>query len=313
MAHLTLAADEKTFIKLFERVRDEFEYSNSGSADFGPFSAGYSLKAHLEGGSIDLRADHTVSVKELDVKWDVLDLWFGIDIPEICVGGFCIIPKPWGGCFLRAPKICVFSDDPDITLTLPLGGIITTEISMTGSLYFKYFVDPARAAWMDDWDAAEQNPSVANRWQLLIDPQTIDLDLFDIPDMVGDLLQDAADAMVDTLLGWLPGWAKSIVKGILGSAIDLIRDILDIPDDIQEWISDLLNVSFGIGDLILTFIADWYAKDYPLFELEDPYSIMDETTDPNDATRKLVAVKIPIRDLAVTNDDDEMVLTAKVG
>jgi hypothetical protein len=216
MAHLSLAANEKTFIKLFERVRDAFEYSKSGSVDFGPFSAGYDVKAHLEGGTIDLRADHTVSVKELDVKWDILDVWFGIDIPEICVGGFCIIPTPFG-CALRAPKICVFSDDPDITMTLALNDIITTEVSMTGSLYFKYFVDPARASWMDDWDAAEQNPSVANRWQLLLNPQTIDLDLFDIPDMVGDILQDAADAVVDTLLGWLPGWAKSIVKGILGA------------------------------------------------------------------------------------------------
>jgi len=314
MAHLTLAANEKTFIKLFERVRDAFEFKKADSVDLGAFTAGYDIKAHLEGGSVDLRADNTVSLKELDVKWDTLDAWFGVDIPEICIGGFCIIPTPWG-CALRAPKKGFFSDDPDIKLELDLGGIITTEISFTGTLYFQYFVDPARQAWMNDWDAADQNPSVANRWQLLIDPQTIDLDLFDIPDMVGDLLQDAADTLVDKLLSWLPGWAKSIVKGILGAAIDLVRDILDIPDDIQEWLSDILNVSFGIGDLILTAVADWYAKDHPLFEIEDPYSIMDKTDNPNTQSGlpQLVDVKIPIRDLTVMNDDNEMVLTANVG
>ncbi len=73
MAHVTLAASEKAFIRIFERVRDEFEFADSDSADFGPFSAGYDIKLHLEGGTVDLRADNTVSVKELDIKWDKFD------------------------------------------------------------------------------------------------------------------------------------------------------------------------------------------------------------------------------------------------
>ena len=90
----------------------------------------------------------------------------GIDIPEICVGGFCIIPNPFGGCILRAPRVCVFSDDPDIQLTLPLSGLIRHEVSFTGSLNFDYFVNPARPAGMDDWTAAEADPSLSNQWQL---------------------------------------------------------------------------------------------------------------------------------------------------
>lgn len=166
---------------------------------------------------------------------------------------------------------------------------------------------------MDDWDAAEQSPSVANRWQLFLDPKRIHVELFDVADSVGDLLQKVADAAVDGALGWLPGWAKSIIKAILGSAIDLVRSILGLPDDIQEWISDLLNVSFGLLDFVLTFIADYFASRNPLYQLEDPYSILPAVPNPNATFLQLVPVKLPIRDLKVWNDDQEMVIEANLG
>lgn len=314
MAHLTVAASENTFRALFEAIRDRFKFANSDSGDFGPFTAGYSLAAHLEGGTIDLRGDNTVQIKELDIKWDTLDLSLGLDIPQICVGGFCIVPTPFG-CLLRAPKICIFTGDPDIEITLPLGGLITSEISVTGSLVTKYATNPARPAGMNDWDAQDASPSLASHWQVFLDPQTIDVDLFDIADIVGDLLQDAVDAVIDNVLGFLPGWARSLIKGILGPIIDLIRAILDIPDDIQEWISDLLNVSFGILDFILQVVADYFASKYPLHQIEDPYPIMGTVANPNLPSNPpgLVPVKIPIRDLKVFNNDVEMILQGNVG
>lgn len=314
MPHLTIAASEKAFKGLFEAVRDNFLLEFSDSRDFGPFTAGISLKAHLEDGTVDLRADNTVQIKELDIKWDRLDLTLGIDIPEICVGGFCIIPNPFGGCILRAPEICVFSDDPDISFTLPLGGLITSEISVTGSLLAKYAINPDRPGGMNDWDAQDADPSLANHWQIFIDPQFLDVDVFDISDIVGDLLENAVNLAIDNLLGFLPGWARDLVKAIIGSAIDLIRSILDIGDDIQEWISDLLNVSFGILDLILQLIADYLANKSPIQEIEDPYPILPEADNPNPgAPLKIVPVKIPIRDLKVFNDDLEMVIQGNVG
>ncbi|MGZ8193280.1 MAG: hypothetical protein ACXWTW_07000 [Methylobacter sp.] len=313
MAHLTIAASENTFKALFEAIRDNFKFTHSDSGDFGPFTAAYSLEAHLEGGDVDLRADNTVQIKELDIKWDKLDLTLGIDIPEICVGGFCIIPTPFG-CALRAPKICIFSADPDISITLPLGGLITSEISVTGSLLTKYAVNPARPAGMNDWDAQDANPSLANHWQLFIDPQFLDVDIFDIADIVGDLLENAINAAIDNLLGFLPGWVRDLIKAILGPIIDLIRVILDIADDIQEWISDLLNVSFGILDFILQLIADYFANQFPLHQIEDPYPILESTTNPNPGfPPTIVPVKIPIRDLNVFNNDQEMILEGNVG
>jgi hypothetical protein len=314
MAHLTIAASEDTFKALFAALRDNFKFVRSDSGDFGPFSAAYSLEAHLEGGNVDLRADNTVQVKELDIKWDKLDLTLGIDIPEICVGGFCIIPNPFGGCAVRAPRICVFSSDPDISFTLPLGGLITSEISVTGSLVTTYATNPARPAGMNDWNAQDAHPSLASHWQVFVDPQFVDVDVFDIADIIGDLLEDAVDAAIDGLLSFLPGWARDLIKAILGPVIDLIRALLDIADDIQEWVSDLLNVSFGILDFILQLIADYFAHKYPLHQIEDPFPILEAVENPNPGPPAfLVPVKIPIRDLRVFNDDREMVLEANVG
>jgi hypothetical protein len=313
MAHLNIAASEKTFTTLFNALRDNFKLANADSGSFGPFTASYALKAHLEGGSVDLRVDNTVQIKELDVKWDQLDLTLGFDIPRICIGGFCIIPTPFG-CALRAPRFCVFSADPDVSFTLPLGGLLRSELSVTASLLTKYRVDPARPAGMNDWDAQDALPSLANHWQLFVDPQTVDVDIFDIADIVGDLLENAVNAVVDGLLGFLPGWARSIIHAILGPIIDLVRAILDIPDDIQEWISDLLNVSFGILDFVLQVVADYFANKSPLHQIEDPYPILEAAVNPNPGgTIALVPVKMPIRDLRVFNNDVEMILEANVG
>lgn len=314
MAEITIAASEQTFRLLFSSIRNNFRLAKSDSADFGWFRAGYALEAHIEGGTVDLRADNTVSIKELDVKWDRLDLTLGMDIPEVSIGGFCIIPNPFGGCVLRAPSISVFSDDPDISVTLPLGNLITSEISVVGSLRTRYAANPTRPANMNDWDAREANPSLASHWQVLVDPQTIDLDVFDIADMVGDLLENAVNAAIDNLLGFLPGWARDLIRAIIGPVIDLIRAILDIPDDIQEWISDLLNISFGISDFILTIVADYFADKYPIHQIEDPYPMLDPAANPNPGVPQfLIPVLVPILDLAVFNDDREMVLQANIG
>lgn len=312
MAHLTIAASETTFSALFESLRDSFRFTSSGSGDFGPFSASYSLAASLENGTVDLRDDNTVQVKELDITWDRLDLTLGLDIPEICVGGFCIIPNPFGGCILRAPRVCVFSADPDINIPLPLGNLIRSEISVTGSLLTKYAVNPNRPTGMNDWDAQDANPSLANHWQLFVDPQFVDIDVFDVADIVGDLLENAVNAAIDNLLGFLPGSVRGLIRAILGPVIDLIRGILDIADDIQEWISDLLNVSFGIMDLIVQFVADYFANKHPLHQIEDPYPILGAAPNPNTGS-PLVPVKIPIRDLKVSNNAQEMVLEGNVG
>jgi hypothetical protein len=302
VSQLTVAASEDAFRDLFTVLRDNFTFAASDSGTFGPFSASYAVALHLEDGTVDLRADNSVAVKELDVKWDTLSVTVGFDIPEICVGGWCVIPTPFG-CALRLPKICVFSDDPDISVPLDLSGIITSELSLTASLRTEYFVDPARPPGMSPVQA--ENAGMSNEWRVFLDPETVDVDVFDIADIVGDLLEDAVTDAVNALLPG-PQWAKDLVLAILGPIIDLIRAILDLPDDIEEWFSDLLNVSFGLLDTIIAAVADFFAARNPLFRFEDPYPILE-------ASGGLIPVKIPITDFAVTVDDDEMVVEANVG
>lgn len=303
MAHLTVATSEDAVTRLFEGLRDNFSVDESDSVDFGPFTAGYELAFHLEGGDVDLQNDNSLVIKELDIKWDKLRVFLGIDIPELCIGGFCIIPSPFG-CILRAPRICIFDDDPDFGIDLDLGGLLTSEISLAAKPKLNYFTDPARPAGMSWLDA--EDADLANKWQLFIDPEWVDIDIFDFSDIVGDLLDNAIDNAVDDLLFFLPGWAKDLIKAILGPVVDLVRAILDIGDDIDEWLSDLLGVSLGVFDLIITLVADFFAAKFPLIEIEDPFPILPYSG-------SLIPVKLPIEELGVNINDDELVLTATVG
>jgi hypothetical protein len=302
MSDITIAASESAFTALFEELRDNFAVSASDSGTFGPFTASYAVAFHLENGTVDLRGDNTVRVGELDIVWDTLAVSLGLDIPEVCVGGWCIVPTPWG-CAVRLPRKCFFSGNPDVTIPLDLSGILRSEVSMIAALRTGYFVDPGRQPWMDYIDA--ENAGVPNKWQVFVDPESVDIDVFDIADIIGDLLEDAMDAAVDTLLGFLPGWARDLVKAILGSFIDLIRDILDLPDDIGEWLEDLLGTSLGLLNVIVTAVLDFLLAK-PVFEFEDPFPILGPEGG-------LIPVKIPVADLTVHVTDDEMVVEANVG
>jgi hypothetical protein len=302
MAHLTLAANERAFNKIVDRARDLFHVTNSDSGNFGPFSASYSVGAKLTGGSVDLQSDGTVRIKELDVTYDPLIVTLGLDIPTVTVGGFCIIPSPWG-CILRAPKISLFTGNPDVSVPIDLSGLITSEISGAFRLVPKYFNNPAKGG-STDHDAHDS--SKANQWQFFLDPVWLDIDLIDIADTVGNIINGLADLIIDTFLSWAPGWARAIVKAILSPIIALIRAVLDIGDDIQEWISNLLGVSLGLFDFILQAVADYFASKNPVFSFEDPFPILQ-------GSGSLIPVLIPIRNLGVNVDDTEMVITTDIG
>jgi hypothetical protein len=314
MPHLTVAANETAFITLLNAIRDEFVYEDTFSATTGGLTASAHIKIHLANGSVDLRGDGTVQVSELDIKWDALDLSLAFDIPEQCFGGFCIIPTPFG-CALEFPEVCLFSDNPDLAITLPLGGF-TSEASLTGSLQPVYFVNPDRPAGMNDWDAQDAQPPLNNEWRIHLVPQFVDVDLIDLADTVGDILEAAVNTLVDDALSFLPGFIRDIIKGILGSAIDILRLVIDIPDDIGEFLEDLLNVNLGLINSIGAVLIAYLSKDNPLARLEDPYPILEAAANPNDSPPgppQLVPVKVPIRDLTVSNNDVEMILTANVG
>ncbi len=302
MAHLTVAANERAFNKLVDRIRETFHVVKSDSGSFGPFTVSYSAGIRLGSGSIDLQSDGTVRLDEMDVIYDPLEVTFGIDIPTQTIGGFCIIPSPWG-CVLRAPRISFFTGNPDVSVPIDFSGLFQSEVSGAFKLIPKYFSNPAKGLFSDH-DAHDLN--VANQWQFFLDPIWIDIDIVDIAGTIGNILDAVVDSIIDSILGFLPGWAKKILKAFLSPIINAIEAALDLPDDIQEWLSNLLGTSLGLLNFITTAVAQYFADQSPLFSFEDPLKILE-------GSGPLIPVLIPIKNLTVAVNDVEMVLSSDIG
>ncbi len=304
MAHLTVAVSEATFIRSFDLLKRNFVFQDSDLQDHGVFTLGYDVKMHLEGGTVDLRADNTVQIKELDIRWDRLKVIIGLDIPEICVGGGCI-NMPWPIPDICLPRICIFSGDPDVSISPDFASFVAQEISFTGSLDARYFDASLPLPSPDPCVPLRVVPlTTNNQWQIFLDPQTMDIDLFDFPDIVGNLIENALTSAITALIPG--GWVRDLILAIIGGIADLIRAILDIPDDIDEWLSDVFNVSFGLLDFIGTLVLDFFASCNPIYRIDDPFEILP-------AASGLIPVRIPIRNLSVRADDLEMVVRADVG
>jgi hypothetical protein len=305
MPDLQLAVSEEVLNRLFQQLRDKFAESHSDSGSFGPFSVSYSVGIKLKNGKVECQSNGTVLIKELDIVYDPLAVEFGIDIPTVTVGGFCIIPTPFG-CALRAPKITFFGGNPDIKVPLDLGGIIATEVSASCSATLKRINDPAGAGltrWMAN---AVGHP---DKWHIFLDPGFVDIDLIDIADTVGNLIDKLVDAAVDSLLGFLPSWARNLVKAILGSLTGLIRAILDIGDDIDEWLSNLFGVSLGLFDFAVQLVLEYFAARNSVFDFEDPFPILKAQGGP----APLVPVLVPVLGPTIAVNDDELVVSTSLG
>ena len=173
------------------------------------------------------------------------------------------------GLRVRLPRKCFFSGNPDVRIPLDLSGLLRSEVSIIAALRTGYFVDPPASR---GWTTSTRRTPASRTSGRSSSTQSVDIDVFDIADIVGDLLEDAMDAAVDTLLGFLPGWARDLVKAILGSFIDVIRDILDLP---TTWrvAPGPAGGSFGLLNVIVTAVLD-YLLAKPVFEFEDPFPIL---------------------------------------
>ena len=324
MAHLTVAVSEGAVKKSVDVLVESIAWEKADSVDFGPFTAGYHVKGHLEGGAIDLRSDNTIEIKELDIKWDKLQVTLGLDIPEICVGGGCL-DLPWPLPDICLPRICVFSGDPDISISPDFAAFVAQEVSFIGSVEARYYdaaLPPAPGfnpcallqSVLSTTGILEPLPN-HNQWQLFIDPETVDIDLFDFPDIVGDLFENALTSAITAIIPG--GWVRDLILAIIGGIADLIRFVLDIPDEIDEWLSDLFNVSFGLLDFLATLMLDFFGNCVPVYRIDDPLELLSAETSTSvllsGASVTLVPVKVPVRHLDVHVDDVELVVQADVG
>lgn len=287
---------------VFGQVLAGYKATTSGTKSFGPFSVDYRVAAHAGGGSLDLTDDGAVAVKDLGITWDQLELCFGVDIPEVSVGGFCLVPMP-SGCALRAPRLSLFSANPDLHFCLELGGHLHSKVSLAVRPTTRYRVDPGRTGAMNDWDAADAK--VPNLWQILAQPVSIEFELVDIAATAGDLFGKALDAAIDTLLAPLPGWAKDLVRAIVGPIEELARRLLGVADHVEQWLIDLIGHGLGLFDLILKLLSD-YLGSHPLAELPDPIPILA-------AEPSRIAVMLPVEFLGVQVTAAELIVNADLG
>jgi hypothetical protein len=227
----------------------------------------------------------------------------GIDIPKFCVGGndVCVLP-PWPSCdvplvgcgkCVTLPSFCFFEDRPDITIPIDLSGLITSEVSFSARLETFYGV----------------GSGVPNRWQIVAVPTLpLDLDIIDIADTVGDLFKNLVQGAIDNLLKSVgaPDWAIALIDGILGGIDHIIREILDIPDDIGEWLIDMIS-QIGIFKSLLNDLYDYIAVKIPAaLEIEDPFQVLEKDG-------ILIPVKIPIEFIGVNVNSHEIVIEGDVG
>ncbi|MFZ0662891.1 MAG: hypothetical protein WAM66_09385 [Acidobacteriaceae bacterium] len=302
MSHITIAASAKAFQQLFNQVENNFSFSKSDTANFGPFSASYSVSVHLSGGSLQLNNDNTIELQDVDIVFGTLDLKLCFNLPVFPIPGFCLVPDPWNGCLVGFPG---FNIGGPVCLDLNLSGLTSQITDLKANLLPKYYIDPARQPGWTDLDAELNGHS--NQWQIFIDPVLVNVTPIDVPATIDNILMNAIHTAVENMLpSWLPGWAVDFVMAVLDPIIDGITALLGIVTGAAEWLSDLLGNLFGLVSLLETAIADYFASKYPLFQFEDPFQILP-------ASGGLIPVKIPIRNLAATIDSQEMIVQANVG
>ena len=301
MSHITIAASSNAFKQLFNVIRDNFTFAKSDSGNFGPFSASYSVKLHLSGGSVQLNDDNTVEVKNVDVVFDTLTLNLCLNLPGFCVGGFCLIPDPWNGCLVGIPKICLGGP---VCIPIDLSGLVSKISDLKANLVAVYFVDPARDPSWSDLDAEFNGHP--NKWRIFLNPVFVHVDPIDVPATLENIIENLVKDAIESVIPG-PQWLKDL---LIGPALDLLKSIFGFFDtligDITGFISDLLGNQFDLLGAIETAVADYFAAQNPLYEFEDPYPILP-------ASGGLIPVKIPIRDLTSHVNSKEMIVEANVG
>jgi hypothetical protein len=297
------AISADAFERIFTAVVKEFRFLKSGTDNYSSFSVNYDVVAHLEGGSVETRDDGIIVIKELNVIWDKFKLNIGIDIPKISVGGgeVCINPPypsckvPIVGCkkCVTLPSYSFFSGSPDITVPVDLSGLITSELVFNTQLETFYGI----------------GSGTPNRWQIAFVP-TLPSDLYitNIADSVGDLFKSRMKHAIDDLLSSskAPQPAIKLVSEILGGIDNIMRNIINIPDDIGKWFIDMIQ-HIGIIRTLLNDLYDYLTfKILAAFEIEDPFQVLKPASN-------MIPVKIPIEFIRVSVNSHEITIEGDVG
>jgi hypothetical protein len=298
MSQLTLAISERTLRAVVTAVEKDYEFSSSGHTN-GDVSVGFDAAAHAEGGVITLIGPRPrpfynggiVDVSGVEIIWDKLDGYLQVYIPQVCLGGFCIVPSPFG-CIISAPRVCFFGTTIRVGLNLG-GGLIVSRVSLG-------FAPKVMDVQTSD----------GRQWHVIAHTVYSQINLIDWGATLDNIVHAAVKAIVNDLLGFLPDWAKDLITSVLGDLADWICGLIGLGPKIVDWLQQQLGVSLGLFDLALVAIAQHFEDKLVLLSLDNPYKLMDGV-DPTSTLPALPPVEVPIASLAADIADHELI--AKIG
>jgi hypothetical protein len=283
MPDLVVAVSEGTLQQIFRNRVDYTAASPFDKPDLEATWANLKVTGHvnfsLANGDLELLDDGHVHISELDIVWHTLDFTFWIYVPPICVGGWCVeTPWPWPDiCF---PEWCLFDAWFGFPFNLPADGL-HSEVSGTFTLLV-------------------QHPP--NVWKIILDPDgPIDVDVFDLADSIGPLFHNALETGLNGFLG-VPDWVIDLLWDLIGAPIEwLLSTVLDIGDDLQEWLENLLKIDIGLENLLAHSVLT-LLDDFSLHEIKEPYELL-----PADGPNP--PVKVKFSSLTISNTDEELIVT----
>jgi hypothetical protein len=299
MTQLTLAINERALEQIFGSFIEVFRFSTNSSTSGNPRFA-IDVAAHFERGDFALVPPdpHSpiftggfFSLTDVVIKWDKLDFTATVHIPPVTLGNFCLIPNPLGGCILHIPGVTFF--DFDLSATIAIDNIVDSR------------VDIAIAPQVDRYWNSDDN---TYKWRVTPHDVWQQVQLIDVADTIGDLIDDLISEFVDSLLSFLPDWARAIIDAVLHGVANFIRALLSLPADLVDWLSNLLRVSLDPFDLIFQLLADYFQKKLSLYELDDPITLLSTETQPV----PLPAVTAPVTDLVTCVQADEFVIGVSI-
>jgi hypothetical protein len=338
MATVTIAASAKALNTVFADVAGKINslppLSVSGS--IGPLSASFQLGFVVSkfANAITL-TNNGVNINNLEITYNPLTLTISIALPTIVIGGESVF-----GLF-NLPSITIIPPGTSINVPIELGGIFASsysgEFSMTptkqvlqakGSLttHQAHITPDTSNEILDDFEhlissqipilpssavASIANifvPSVkgnlADKWLFHLKGTWSNFQLIDVGDTAINILDKITDFILSSLP--IPSWAKGAVEALLQPVFNAIGSALDIGNDITNWLSNLFQTSFGLGNILEIYLANVVFAMWPVFKFEDPYPMIDDNSG-------MIAVLVPVENVAVAiSAPQEIVISADI-
>jgi hypothetical protein len=337
MPNVTIAASvaalNTTLGDLAAKINAMPPFSKTGT--IGPLSASFKLGFVVSNlaNAISLTANG-VNINNLEITYNPLVLTLSIALPTIEIGG----EKIFG---ITLPGITIIPPGSSIDVPVDLSGIFagsyTGEFAITptkqvlnakGSLttHQAHLTQDTTDEILDDFEQIVSSkipflPSatvksianifvpyvkgnLADKWLFHLNVVTSDLQLIDVGDTTIDILDKITDFILSAL--HFPSWLKGVVEKLLQPVFNLIGQALDIGNDITIWLSNLFQTSFGLFNVLETFLANVIFAMWPVFKFEDPYPMIEDTSG-------LIAVLVPVENVSVAiSAPREVVISADI-